>query len=183
MPKVTQQVLVGTGQEPGLTGRWKGGKMWVASSSPTSFLSNPEPCRGFRGGGWGRGQPQQSREKTSRFVDHSKKRLRSPPASRAFNLITAPHSPDRSGLQSELFTASSFCHRFIPHSPQRRRPGGPWPRGGVSAVGEAAQNGFLRPPVSLPALRITLVQPPNRCCPWRQPQEEERTGNGPLSQK
>lgn len=122
---------------------------------------------GLRGRGWGRGQPQQSREKTSHFVDHSKKRLRSPPSSRAFNLITAPHSPDRSGLQSELFTASSFCHRFIPHSPQRRRPGGPWAPGMSVRVGEAARSGLLRPPASLPALRITPVQPPNRCSPWR----------------
>ena len=122
-----------------MTGRWEGGHLFLTHLP----LLQSRASGGLRGRGWGRGQPQQSREKTSHFVDHSKKRLRSPPSSRAFNLITAPHSPDRSGLQSELFTASSFCHRLIPHSPQRRRPGGPWPRGDVSAGGGG---GPVRPP-------------------------------------
>lgn len=104
--------------------------MWVASLPPASPFSNPESNGGPRGRGWGRGRAKQSGEKTSRFVDRSKKRLRSPPFP-AFNLITAPHSLDRSGLQSELFTSSSFCHRFPPPQTPAAPAWRPLPLAGV----------------------------------------------------
>lgn len=58
-------------------------------------------------------------KKNSCFVDRSKKGLRSPPPFPAFNLITAPHSPNRSGLQLELFTGAAFVILPIPHSPPK----------------------------------------------------------------
>lgn len=45
----------------------------------------------------------------------------------AFNLITAPHSPNRSGLQPELFTGAAFVILSIPQSLEVG-PGAPCPQ-------------------------------------------------------
>lgn len=68
---------------------------------------------------WGRGRAKRSREETSRFVDRSKKRLR--PPFPAFNLITAPRSPNRSGSSRSCLPRAAFVIASIPHRP--RRPG------------------------------------------------------------
>lgn len=144
-------------------------------SSTASLFSSQEPNGGPRGRGWGRGQAKQSHEKTSCFVDHSKKRLPSPPFP-VFNLITAPHSPNRSGLQSELFTRSSFCPGF--HPPQPPEPSLEAQRCECQ-LGEAAQV----PPISAPVTIATFPSQHSVWCPrshycspcvtWA-PQEEDR---------
>lgn len=129
MPKVAQQARQGrTERESGLTSPDRRGvKMWVAPFPPISPLSNQAPngCRGR-----GRGLGKQSCEKTSRFVHHSKKRLRSPapflPSVQSNYSSSQPQS-----IQAPVGAVypSSFVILSIPHKPPRQ-PGGPsqWPR-------------------------------------------------------
>lgn len=165
MPKVAQQVLAGAMVDC----RWEGGKMWVTSfplplPSPIQCLTGTPEAEA--GGGAGPGRVV----KKLRVLSIAAKRGSASPPFPAFNLITAPHSPDRSGLQSELFTASSFCHRFHPPQPPAVRPGHLYHH--PSPIGLPSQcPGSPRP------------GPKGHCNPWRQPQEEERPGYGPLSQK
>lgn len=93
----------------------------------------------------------------------AKKRLRSPPPPfQAFNLITAPHSPNRSRLQLELFTPSNFVilsiSQSLPEPARRPLPVAP------SAPPSAS---LLAPRITITSPKTTAVSVPPRAAPGR----------------
>lgn len=118
MPKVAQQARQGRAeQESGLPGPDRRGvKMWVPPFPPISPLSNQAP-NGCRGPGAGPGGNRV--EKKLRVLSITAKRgsVPPPPSFPAFNLITAPHSPNRSRLQLELFARAALSSFPSPTGP------------------------------------------------------------------
>lgn len=163
--------------------------MWVASLPLASPFSNPEPNGGPRGRGWGRGRAKQSGEKTSRFVDRSKKRLRSPP----LPSVQSNYSSSQPG-SIRAPVGAVYLEQLLSPLPSPTDPGGagleaPAPGGGVSA----STGGTPKPPssgsslslpcpspVSLPAPSITPASPKNHCTPGGSPRRRRGLGMGPF---